>query len=104
MDVLCAVSPDFAAGRCIACESGSIFRTRPASISTTNMEQCYDWVNASAKLYRLIETVKANRFAPKTYLKMMFTELSNATSLEEIEALLRLRQNTRADFRWVRPT
>ena len=44
--------------------------------------------NASANLYSLIETAKANGIEPYTYLKRVFTELPKANSLEDIEALL----------------
>ena len=44
--------------------------------------------NASANLYSLIETAKANGIEPYAYLRTVFTELPQATSVEEIEALL----------------
>ena len=44
--------------------------------------------NASANLYSLIETAKANGIEPYAYLKTVFTELPNAATVEEIEALL----------------
>ncbi len=44
--------------------------------------------NASANLYSLIETAKANHQEPYTYLKTVFSELPKATSVEDIEALL----------------
>ena len=43
---------------------------------------------ASANLYSLIETAKANGIEPNAYLRTVFIELPNATSVEEIEALL----------------
>ena len=43
---------------------------------------------SSANLYGLIETAKANGFEPYAYLKRVFTELPNATTLEQIEILL----------------
>lgn len=43
---------------------------------------------ASAALYSLIETAKANRLEPYAYLRLVFKELPAAQSLEEIEALL----------------
>ncbi len=43
---------------------------------------------ASARLYSLIETAKANGCEPYEYLKHVFTELPKATTLVEIEALL----------------
>jgi transposase len=44
--------------------------------------------NASANLYSLIETAKANGIEPYAYLRTVFTELPQAASVEEIEALL----------------
>jgi len=43
---------------------------------------------ASARLYSLIETAKANNGEPYDYLKRVFTELPKATTLTEIETLL----------------
>jgi len=43
---------------------------------------------SSANLYSLIETAKANGIEPYAYLKTIFTELPQANSLDEIEALL----------------
>ena len=43
---------------------------------------------ATANLYSLIETAKANNIEPYRYLRHVFTELPKAISLEEIEALL----------------
>ena len=43
---------------------------------------------ASANLYSLIETAKANGLEPYAYLKHVFTELPKVTSVEQIEALL----------------
>jgi len=43
---------------------------------------------ASAALYSLIETAKANELEPYHYLKKVFTELPKANCVEEIEALL----------------
>jgi transposase len=45
-------------------------------------------VKASANLYSLIETAKANRLEPYAYLRYLFTELPKAHSVEQIEALL----------------
>jgi len=44
--------------------------------------------NASANLYSLVETAKANGIEPYGYLKAVFTQLPNARTLEEIEDLL----------------
>ena len=43
---------------------------------------------ASANLYSLIETAKANGLEPSAYLKRVFTELPNAQTVEHVEALL----------------
>jgi transposase len=43
---------------------------------------------ASANLYSLIETAKANGIEPYGYLKRVFTELPQATCVEDVEALL----------------
>lgn len=43
---------------------------------------------ASANLYSLIETAKANGLEPYAYLKRVFAELPNAKTLEQIENLL----------------
>ena len=44
--------------------------------------------HASANLYSLIETAKANGLEPGAYLKKVFTDLPNARSVEAVEALL----------------
>ncbi len=43
---------------------------------------------ASARLYGLIETAKANGLEPYAYLKLVFTEMPKATTLGDVEALL----------------
>jgi transposase len=43
---------------------------------------------ASANLYSLIETAKANGVEPYRYLRHVFSELPKARHLEEIERLL----------------
>ena len=43
---------------------------------------------SSANLYSLIETAKANGLEPSAYLRKVFTDLPNAKTLEEVEALL----------------
>jgi hypothetical protein len=45
-------------------------------------------VKASANLYSLIETAKANGLEPYAYLRHLFTELPKATTAEGFEALL----------------
>ena len=63
---------------------------RPFVIGRKNVLFC-DTVagaNASANLYSLIETAKANGIEPYAYLRTVFTELPQATSVDKIEALL----------------
>jgi transposase len=43
---------------------------------------------ASANLYSLIETAKLNGLEPYAYLKKVFTDLPNAETLEQVDALL----------------
>ena len=43
---------------------------------------------ASARLYSLIETAKANGHEPYRYLRYLFTELPKATTPKQIDALL----------------
>lgn len=43
---------------------------------------------ASANLYSLIETAKANGLEPSAYLRRVFTDLPNAQTVEHVEALL----------------
>jgi transposase len=43
---------------------------------------------ASAALYSLVSTARANGLEPYAYLKHLFTELPKARSVEDIEALL----------------
>ena len=45
-------------------------------------------VKASANLYSLIETSKANGLEPYAYLRVLFAKLPQATTVEEIENLL----------------
>ena len=63
---------------------------RPFVIGRKNwlFSQSVEGVKASANLYSLIETAKANGLEPYAYLRMLFTELPKATTVEEIEALL----------------
>jgi transposase len=48
---------------------------------------------ASARLYSLIETAKANGIQPYAYLRQVFTELPWAETLTDIEALLPYKSN-----------
>ena len=52
---------------------------------------------ASANLYSLIETAKANGIEPYHYLKTVFTEIPNAQAVEDFEALLPSNQKTKLD-------
>lgn len=49
---------------------------------------------ASANLYALIETAKANKLEPYAYLRQVFAELPKAQRVDDIEALLPWRLNT----------
>ncbi len=63
---------------------------RPFVIGRKNFLFC-DTVagaNASANLYSLIESAKANGIEPYAYLKTVFTALPNASTVEDVEALL----------------
>ena len=51
-------------------------------------------VKASANLYSLIETAKANGLEPYAYLRKVYTELPKAQSVADIDALLPRRENT----------
>lgn len=50
---------------------------------------------ASANLYSLIETAKANGLNPYEYLNLVFEELPNAQSVEDVEKLLPWRANVK---------
>src|SRR5690606_4389872 len=52
---------------------------------------------ASANLYSLIETAKANGLEPWAYLQRVFAELPKAVTLEDFEALLPIPQHARKD-------
>jgi transposase len=63
---------------------------RPFVIGRKNWHFC-DMVagaNASANFYSQIETAKADGIEPYGYLRTVFTELPPSTSVDEIEALL----------------
>lgn len=45
-------------------------------------------VTASANLYSLVETAKANKLEPYQYLREVFTRLPQAETVEDIENLL----------------
>jgi transposase len=63
---------------------------RPFVIGRKNwlFSQSVKGVKASANLYSLVETAKANGLEPYAYLRTLFTELPKVTTVEEIEALL----------------
>ena len=63
---------------------------RPFTIGRKNwlFSKSQAGAKASANLYSLIETAKANDLNPYTYLRHVFTALPNANSVEDIEALL----------------
>ncbi len=45
-------------------------------------------MTASANLYSLIETAKANGLEPYAYLRYLFTELPKAETVDAVEAVL----------------
>jgi transposase len=63
---------------------------RPFVIGRKNwlFSQSVKGVKASANLYSLIETAKANGLEPYAYLRVLFAELPKAKTVEEIENLL----------------
>lgn len=63
---------------------------RSSVIGCKNLLFCDSVARAksSASPYSPIETAKANGIEPYVYLKMIFTDLPQAKSLEEIDALL----------------
>ncbi len=77
-------------GRLMIDNNGAENSIRPFVIGRKNwlFSHGVNGVNASANLYSLIETAKANSLEPYAYLRNVFTELPRATSVEDIEALL----------------
>jgi len=63
---------------------------RPFVVGRKNwlFSQSVAGVKASANLYSLIETAKANALEPYAYLRYLFTRLPTAQSVEDIEKLL----------------
>lgn len=45
-------------------------------------------VKASAHLYSLVQTARANELEPHAYLRRLFAELPSAQTVEQVEALL----------------
>ncbi len=72
---------------------------RPSVIGRKSLLFCDSvaGAKASTSLYSLIETAKANGVEPYRYLRTVFTELSKANSLEDIEALLPFEQKPAYD-------
>ena len=69
----------------IAANNGSYLTGRIAGVSDSVTPA---GAMASARLYSLVECVKANKLEPYAYLRHVFTELPKAQSLQDIEALL----------------
>jgi len=55
-----------------------------AKVFSTSVEGA----KASANLYSLVESAKANDLEPSAYLKTVFTLLPQAETVEDVEALL----------------
>ena len=73
----------------------TLTRLMPRIVVQEEKKKCHlslsPWVKgvkASANLYSLIETAKANGLEPYAYLRHVFTELPKADTVEAIEALL----------------
>ena len=63
---------------------------RPFAVGRKNwlFSQSVQGAKASANLYSLIETAKANGLEPYAYLKQLFSELPNAESFDDVDQLL----------------
>ncbi|WP_284284870.1 transposase domain-containing protein, partial [Marinibactrum halimedae] len=63
---------------------------RPFTIGRKNwmFSKSQAGAKASANLYSLIETAKANGLNPYEYLQNIFKELPNVNDVEQVEALL----------------
>ena len=63
---------------------------RPFAIGRMNwmFSNSQDGAKASAMLYSIIETAKANGVEPYTYLKLLFTQLPSCKTAEDVESLL----------------
>ena len=77
-------------GRIMIDNNGAENAIRPFVVGRKNwlFSHSVKGVKASANLYSLIETARANGLEPYAYLRNVFTRLPKATSIEEIEALL----------------
>ena len=72
---------------------------RPYVVGRKNWLFCdtVSGAKASANLYSLIETAKANELEPYQYLKTVFTELPKAKTVEQIEVLMPFKPITKLD-------
>jgi transposase len=63
---------------------------RPFAVGRKNwlFSDSVSGARASANLYSLVETAKANGLNPHKYLKYVFTELPKAETIKQIESLL----------------
>jgi transposase len=63
---------------------------RPFAIGRKNwlFSSSVQGARASANLYSLIETAKANNLEPYAYLKQVFSEIPNVTNYDEVDELL----------------
>jgi transposase len=63
---------------------------RPFAIGRKNwmFSNSQDGAKASAMLYSIIETAKANGVEPYAYLKLLFTQLPSCKTVEDVESLL----------------
>jgi len=79
-----------------ATDSGSQQSARPGQNDCATVIGRRNWLfadtpkgaKASANLYSLVETAKANGLDPWAYLEKLFTELPSVTTETDIEALL----------------
>ena len=77
-------------GRLVIDNNGAENAIRPFVVGRKNwlFSHSVKGVKASANLYSLIETAKANGLELYAYLRYLFTELPKAETVEAIEALL----------------
>ena len=63
---------------------------RPFAIGRKNwmFSNSQNGAKASAMLYSIIETAKANELEPYAYLKLLFTELPGCKTVDDVESLL----------------
>ena len=90
----CSTSPEYARyledGRLQIDNNAAENAIRPFVVGRKNwlFSDSVKGVTASANLYSLIETAKANGVEPYAYLRYLFTELPKAETVDAIEALL----------------